>query len=403
MKSLLSALIIAGLSSAAFGAGDKSASVTDNEYTLAAYYFPNYHQDPRNAEWHGGAWTEWELLKRAEPRWPGHAQPKVPLWGYEDEADPAVMARKIDAAADHAVDAFIFDWYWYDDGPFLQRALEDGFLKAPNVQRLKFSLMWTNHDWLDIQPAPHIGPYRRLVPGAVTPETFRAATDHVIKTYFSHPSYWRVNNGLYFSFYDLSTLLRSFSDTSKTRAALDDFRARAAGAGLGALHLNAVVWGRQVLPNEEVVKDVNVLLKDLGFDSITSYVWLHHQGMPDFPITSYAKVQEASVQDYAKFTQQYALPYFPNVTMGWDPSPRTVQSDPYTNAGYPWTPTLGGNTPEAYRKALEDAKGFLDQGNTSPKILTLNAWNEWTEGSYLEPDTAHGLAYLDAIHDVFGN
>ncbi len=37
-----------------------------------------------------------------------------------------------------------------------------------------------------------------------------------------------------------------------------------------------------------------------------------------------------------------------------------------------------------------------------PPILTINAWNEWTEGSYLEPDTVYGLGYLEAIRDIFG-
>jgi hypothetical protein len=62
---------------------------------LYAYYFPNWHQDRRNDIWHGKGWTEWEVLKCARPRFPGHNQPLVPLWGYEDEADPAVMDKKI--------------------------------------------------------------------------------------------------------------------------------------------------------------------------------------------------------------------------------------------------------------------------------------------------------------------
>jgi hypothetical protein len=379
----------------------ESAKGEDN-YTLAAYYFPNFHPgDPRNEEWHGPGWTEWDLMKQAGPRFPGHAQPKVPLWGYEDESDPAVMAKKIDAAADHGVDVFIFDWYWYEDGPYLDRAIEKGFLQAPNTDRLKFALMWANHDWLDIQPAKRMKPYNTLADGKVSPEAFKAATDHMIETYFGHPSYWRVNGGLYMSFYDLSELLNNFGSVEATRAALDDFRARVRDAGYGKLHLNAVVWGRQVLPNEQPVENVNELLDQLGFDSITSYVWLHHQPMPDFPKTSYARMQELSAQDYVTFTDRYELPYFPNVSMGWDPSPRTVQTDVYENLGYPFTPTLEGNTPEAFKKALQDAKAFLDQGRTTPKILTLNAWNEWTEGSYFEPDTVHGMAYLEAIREVF--
>ena len=74
----------------------------------AVYYFPNYHVDPRNEAIHGTGWTEWELMKLARPRFEGHDQPKVPAWGYEDEADPQVMAKKIDVAVEHGVDAFVF-------------------------------------------------------------------------------------------------------------------------------------------------------------------------------------------------------------------------------------------------------------------------------------------------------
>jgi len=64
------------------------------------------------------------LVKAAGPCFPGHDQPKVPLWGYEDEADPVVMAKNIDVAADHGLEQFLFDWYLYDDGSYLNRALD---------------------------------------------------------------------------------------------------------------------------------------------------------------------------------------------------------------------------------------------------------------------------------------
>lgn len=67
-----------------------------NGFQTAAYYFPNWHVDPANERFHGKGWTEWQLMKYATPRFEGHQQPKVPLWGYEDEADPKVMEKKID-------------------------------------------------------------------------------------------------------------------------------------------------------------------------------------------------------------------------------------------------------------------------------------------------------------------
>ncbi|MFD0714865.1 glycoside hydrolase family 99-like domain-containing protein [Paenibacillus sp. GCM10027626] len=371
-------------------------------YEVAVYYFPNYHVDPRNEAWHGKGWTEWELTKQAKPRFDGHQQPKIPLWGYEDEADPEVMAKKIDAAADHGVTGFIFDWYWYEDGPYLQRALEEGFLKAHNNDRLNFSLMWANHDWVDIHPAQRSRPYNTLSAGTVSRQAFESATNHMIANYFHHPSYWRVEGGLYFSIYELMSLIKGLGSVEETRAALADFRDRVRAAELGELHLNAVVWGEQILPGEEKLTDVNKLLADLGFDSITSYVWIHHHVLPEFPATAYEQFRKVNAEDYAKFTDEYDLPYYPNVTMGWDASPRTIQTDSYDNLGYPFMPTLGGNTPEQFEEAMRTMKSFLDEGRTQPKIFTVNAWNEWTEGSYLEPDTVHGMAYLQAIRNVFG-
>ena len=71
---------------------------------MASYYFGNYHPgDPRNTKNKGPDWSEWELVKAAKPRFPGHQQPRVPLWGYGDESDPKVMEQKIAAAADPPV------------------------------------------------------------------------------------------------------------------------------------------------------------------------------------------------------------------------------------------------------------------------------------------------------------
>ena len=371
--------------------------------TVVSYYFGQYHpNDPRNEKVHGKSWSEWELVKAARPRFPGHQQPKVPLWGYEDESDPQVMARKIAAAADHGITAFIFDWYHYDDGPFLDRPIDEGFLKATNHHRLKFAFMWANHDWIkNLFPYKKGDPQTVLYPGRVTPANFEKISDHVIRDYFGHPSYWKVDGRPYFSFYDLSKLLENFGSVAATRAGLDKFRAKAKAAGLEGLHLNAVTWGQPVLPGGKVRLDSAKLVRDLGFDSVTSYVWIHHAGMPQ-QATDYDVVREAYFAYWDRARKMFDVPYLPNVSMGWDPSPRCDQSVAFDNSGYPFTNTIKDNTPDRFRAALEMVKRRLLAQDNGPRILNINCWNEWTEGSYLEPDTVNGMKYLEAVREVFG-
>lgn len=367
---------------------------------VGCYYFPNYHLDLRNQKLHGTGWSEWELIKNATPRFPGHRQPLVPSWGYTDEANPSVMARKIDAAADHGIDYFIFDWYYYDDGPFLERGLDEGFLNAPNNARMKFCCMWANHDWLDIHPCGRKNRGKLLYPGKVTPDTFKRICHLFIERYFSHSSYFTVNGSPYFSIYDLTRFMSNFGSVSDTRKAMDDFRAMAKASGFPDLHLNAVVWGQPVLPSEEVPENLPKLIRELGFDSITSYVWIHHVPLSKSPYTPFIEVMEEYFRHWDRTCREYDIPYFPNVTMGWDSSPRTIQSEKWEPVGYPYTNMIGDNSPENFRHALEKTRERLSLLDI-PQILNINCWNEWTEGSYLEPDNVHGTAYLEAVKSVF--
>ena len=141
---------------------------------LGAFYFGDWHVDPQMSALHGGNWTEFSLVPNALPRFPGHLQPNVPLEAPDkgfgvnvSEDDPEIMALKIDAAVEHGIDMFVFDWYWYasptngnipdlqgpEGGTFLAGALENGFLKAKNRHKMQFALMWANQDWVDVHPA----------------------------------------------------------------------------------------------------------------------------------------------------------------------------------------------------------------------------------------------------------
>ena len=379
-----------------------SKRMPEQKITVAAYYFGNYHPgDPRNTKVKGEDWSEWELVKQAKPRFPGHQQPSVPLWGYTDESDPKAMEQKIAAAADHGVDAFIFDWYYYNDGPFLDGAIDGGYLHAQINSRVKFALMWATHDWIEIHPYKLGNPQPVLYPGKVTPENFDKICDLIIHRYFLQPSYLKVDGKPYFSFYELSKLLDNFGAVEATRAALDKFRAKAVAAGLKGIHLNAVVWGQPILPGEQKPLDAAQLVKDLGFDSVTSYVWIHHVGLPQQQ-TDYDYVRDAYFRYWNEADHKFSLPYFPNATVGWDSSPRAFQGDKFGDFGYPFMNTIGGNTPDKFKEALEMMKLRLLAKPNGPRMLNINCWNEWTEGSHLEPETRFGLKYLEAIRDVFG-
>jgi len=375
--------------------------MADLKPQVGCYYFPNYHLDRRNQELHGQGWSEWELVKRATPRFPGHRQPLIPAWGYTDEADPAVMAQKIDAAADHGIDFFIFDWYYYDDGPFLERALDEGFLKAPNNDRMKFCCMWANHDWLDIHPCGRENREKLLYHGRVTPDTFKKIRRLFVERYFSHSSYFTINGAPYFSIYDLTSFMNIFGSVDATRKAMDDFRAMVKAAGFPDLHLNAVVWGQPVLPGEKIPENLPKLIRELGFDSITSYVWVHHVHLSKSPYTLFGDAMKEYFMHWDKMCREYDIPYFPNVTMGWDSSPRTIQSEIWEPVGYPYSNMISDNTSENFRLALEKTSQRL-AGLDIPQILNINCWNEWTEGSYLEPDSVNGMSYLEAVKSVFG-
>ena len=156
----------------------------------------------------------------------------------------------------------------------------------------------------------------------------------------------------------------------------------------------------QILPNETTVKDPAELIARLGFDSVTSYVWIHHVPLPAQG-TDYNEVRDRYFEYFDQAEKTYPAPFFPNVSMGWDSSPRAAQDQEFDSVGYPFMNTIGGNTPARFADALEMAKERVQRAPDGPRVVTINCWNEWTEGSYLEPDEKTGYAYLEAVRRVF--
>ena len=231
--------------------------------------------------------------------------------------------------------------------------------------------------------------------GTYDADAFDAAIDYIVSHYFRDPSYFLVEGSPYFSIYELKNLIDRMGGIEIASSAFRRFQEKTRAAGFRDLHLNAVAWGLEGIP------DMRSLLHSLGVRSVTLYTWIHHYALHGFPATEYQEAMESAPAYWSKAREMFGVPYHTDVSMGWDPSPRTCQSDMFERGEYPFTRVLINNTPELFQKALMQAKSHIDLLGDKPKILTINAWNEWTERSYLEPDSDHGMSYLNAVRNVF--
>jgi hypothetical protein len=360
---------------------------------VAAYVWPAYQPDARFNDigvFKDGK-GEWEAIYNAKPKFEGHYQPHVPLWGYTNEADPNAVAQKIDAAVSHGVNVFIYDWYWYDGRPFLENGLNKGFLGAPNNSKMKFYLMWANHDhssYLDYTAADKSKIYWH---GAVDRTTFNSIVAHVIKDYFSRPNYYKINGEPVFSIYELSTFINGIGGLKEAKEALDYFTQKTKEAGFPGLHLQGVLWSAipsalSAVPGDTASTQNNTI-SDLGLKSLTNYQWCHY-----VPLDRYDRWGNKAIDGWSKFSKEFTVPFFPHVSVSWDPNPRF----PGKLAGM-----VTGANPADFKRFLLQAKAYVDSHPDQPKLITINAWNEWAEGSYLEPDKQHGFRYLDAVKEVF--
>lgn len=363
--------------------GHSLQAQTSSEYHVAAYVWPSCHDDPKGREtlWSAGT-GEWEIIKKGTPRFQGHYQPKVPLWGYEMDNDPQVMENWIDAATDHGVNVFIFDWYWYDGGPFLESTLNDGFLKAQNNEKMHFYVMWANHDvtknyW-------NVHQYKddksQLWNGAVDWENYKIIVDRVIKQYFSRPNYFKIDGKPVFSVFSINELLESFGTIEESRKAIDYFRQETKKAGFPGLHVQLVSGG---VPNEEQIARID----QLGANSVTQYNWggPHQEDYIQWGVEAMDRLNQ--------WDDALSIPYFPNASIGWDDTPRFPDKSQKDVVHYNTSPT-------SFAFFLQKAKEYVDQHPDQPKLITLFSWNEWIEGGYLLPDTKYGYEYLEAVKDV---
>ncbi len=362
-------------------------------YDLAAYIWPAFHHEPRMAHFWPEGDGEWYTVRRGTPRFPGHDMPRIPLLGYQDEADPAVMREQVSLAAEHGVNVFIMDWYWYQNSPCFERQLNEGLLPALEGTDTKFYLMWANHDVNNLWDMHQDTSYQDAdiqMTGQVSRDVLEPMFDRVIDKYLKLDEYYRIDGKPVFSIFDYRNLIKGLGGVEETVDAFAWMRERCRHSDLPGLDIQAIArlgsGGVEAGASLEEGSRFQTA-RSLGFDGATAYQYCANAGTSG----DYVTWAHQAIAGWADSEKAYGT-FYPHVSVGWDNTHRNPSlKTAVTNA-----------TPHAFEACLWKARRYLDARPAQRQLVTVNSWNEWTEGSYLLPDMRWGYRYLQAVRNVFG-
>jgi hypothetical protein len=345
---------------------------------VIAYNFPSWHASPYMEKYFGKGWTEYDTLKNARKLFPEHSMPHFPLWGYYDESDPVWAAKEVDLASTYGVDAWMVDWYWHAGTQFYHEQIENGLLKAPNKDKLKFAIMWANHHWKNVYPAAGPDEAAILLPQVHTFKDFENVANYCCERYFNQSNYLQMDGKPVFAIFDPNLIIDQLGVDGLKRS-LNIMRERAGKMGFSGLHMQA---SHGYLRHEAE-------LKSFGFDSATMYstfAWSYGV-KPRGSRLPYGVGAREGITAWTERRSKTDVPFFPVCSVGWDDSPRYEE-----NAAI-----AINRSPDQFERVVRAARHFLAQ-NPGDKWIYIGAWNEWTEDHMLLPDTLWGYSYLEALH-----
>jgi O-antigen biosynthesis protein len=344
---------------------------------IIAFYLPQFHPFPENNQWWGHGFTEWTNVAKTKPNFTGHYQPRYPAdLGYYDLRLPQVLAQQAALASRYGVGGFCFYYYWFNGNRLLEQPLEQ-MLKSKEPD-FPFCLCWANENWTRRWDGLD---HEVLMAQAHSPEDDTAVIKDLIR-YFKDDRYIRIDGRPLLLVYRVAL----FPDFAKTAACWRDI---CRFAGIGEIYLSSV----------ESFDDVNGS-RDPGTFGCDASVEFPPHGMaeaiaPPSPILNAAfKGTVANYNDVAvRFATRPAPPYtrFRSVMPGWDNTARRQDT----------SFCFDNSTPGAFQAWLEASleQTHLDRFGDE-KLVFLNAWNEWAEGAYMEPDKRFGHTYLEAVRNA---
>ncbi len=340
--------------------------------TVLAFYLPQFHPIAENDLWWGRGFTEWTALGRAMPRFAGHYQPRVPRdLGHYRLDGTAVLRRQIELARGAGLGGFIFYFYWFNGRRLLEHPLE-AFLADRSLD-FPFCLMWANENWTRRWDGSD---HDVLISQDWRPRDETALID-VFARHFQDPRYIRIQGRPLLMVYragiipDSAATIARWRDAFRTGHGEDPVLVMS--QSFGAIDPRPHGFDAAVeFPPHKLVNGLDQRNSALAWfdDAATAQVY------------AYDDVVAASL---AESPPGFAL--IKTAVPGWDNDPRR-QGEGLL---------LHGGSPAAYQAWLaalvERAGKHMFMGE---RLVCVNAWNEWAEGAYLEPDLHFGGAWLNA-------
>jgi O-antigen biosynthesis protein len=343
---------------------------------VIAFYLPQFHPIPENDKWWGKGFTEWTNVSKAVPQFGGHYQPRLPgELGFYDLRIPEVQKRQVELARKYGIHGFAFYYYWFNGRRLLEKPIDAFFADKEN--NFPFCIFWANENWTrrwdgkeeDILIAQNHSPENDL------------AFIKDIEPYLRDARYIHIDGRPVILVYRVK-LFPNPLETAKR------WREYCREAGIGEIYLIAgQVYGfedpgpvgfdaaLEFPPHNIILKRINQQMKILN-PAYEGHI---------FNYEDFARVYSE------KTMPQYEL--FKTVSPGWDNEPRKP------GKGF----SISQATPQLYQQWLEKAGTQTMEKEPWKRFIFLNAWNEWAEGAYLEPDRRFGYAYLQATKDALYN
>ena len=343
---------------------------------LIAFYLPQFHPVAENDRWWGPGFTDWQNVVRGTPLFDGHYQPHLPgALGFYDLRVDDVRRKQVELARSHGIYGFCYYYYWFNGRRILEHPLER--YVADQTIDFPFCICWANENWSRRWDGGNQEVL--LVQEHDTASDMKFIRDVI--PLFKDPRYIRVNG--------MPLLVLYRADLLKVPAATAaGWREECEKAGLPGIHLCAAQTFNIGDP------------RPYGFDSACEFPPHGHAvghitrelpGLPqDFQgwICDYELVARHSLTAPAP-----DYPLYRGIFPSWDNTARKRRSALIFHHA----------DPARFEYWLRGLVAYTRQNLVGDqRIVFVNAWNEWAEGAYLEPDLQHGSAYLEAARRALG-